>query len=169
MRLTLIAPALAAAALLAGAAQAAPAAGLHAANLNGVDIAIPAGLPGQKTLLLLGFRHEDQDALDAWRAGLGLTEEATGAAWLEIPVIPVKSSLIQPMIQGGMRKRFATPALRAHVAPMFADPGPVAAGFGVDPAQPAAVVVDRSGQVLARAAGPYDGAKAAPLLAALAP
>lgn len=89
------------------------------------------------------------------------------ANWLEIPVIPVTSSLIQPMIRSAMRKRFATEALRAHVVILFATPASTAAALGVSADEPAAVVMDRTGRVVEREAGAYDATKAQGLLTAL--
>jgi hypothetical protein len=116
-------------------------------------------------LLILGFQHADQDALEAWRRGLALAD--ADARWLEVAVIPVKSPMIQPMIRNGMRNRFKTAAQRAHFAPMFADATPVAARFDLSGRAPGVVVLDGDGRVLARAEGPYERAKAESLLAAL--
>jgi hypothetical protein len=143
--------------------HAGPATALHATRLDGAEVAIP-GRPG-RTLLILGFQHADQDALEAWRRGLGLAD--ADARWLEIAVIPVKSPMIQPMIRNGMRNHFKTDAQRAHFAPMFADAAPVAARFDLSGLAPGVVVLDGDGRVLAHADGPYDRAKAEGLLAAL--
>lgn len=161
MRLLICAAALA----FAAAAGAAPV--LKGADLNGRPVAVPDAAGPERTLLLLAFRHEDQDALEAWRNGLHLAN--TDPDWLEAPLIPVKSPMIQPMILGGMKKRFADPGLRGHMAPLFQDPAPVATAFGLSGQGPAVVVVDRAGKVLARAEGAYDATRAKTLMAALRP
>jgi hypothetical protein len=148
----------------AGQALAAPLS-LEVRDLNGRALTVPGGLPAQRTLLLVGFRHADHAALDGWRQGLRLSP--TDAAWLETPVIRVRSGLIRRMILDGMRSGASTPEARAHLAPAFADPGTVAAELGVDPGRAAVVVVDRSGRVLARASGAYDPAQARALAAAM--
>ncbi len=156
-----------AAALLLGPVQAAAEApvSLHVTDLNGTAIDIPAGAPQERTLLLLGFRHDDRSALEAWRRGLGLGAQDTD--WFEVPVIGVGSPMIRSMIVHGMQSGVSGPVERARFAPAFADAATVARALGVDPHQPAAVVVDRSGRVLARASGAFDPAKGQVLTRAL--
>ncbi|WP_296596053.1 hypothetical protein [Phenylobacterium sp.] len=136
-------------------------------DLNGVTTQVPAGLPQARALLLLGFRHDDRASLDAWRRGLGLRAEDRD--WFETPVIGVSAPMIRGMIVHGMQGDVKDPAERAHLAPAFTNPAAVAAQLGVDPAAPAAVVVDREGRVLARASGPFDPRKADTLVRALRP
>ncbi len=158
---------LAAALLLAPFASAAETAvSLRVTTLNGAAMEIPGGLPEPRALLLLGFRHDDRTALEAWRQGLGLRAEDKD--WFEVPVIGVGNPMIRSMIVRGMQGGVSSVADRAHFAPAFADAGSVAKQFGVDPDRPAAVVVDRTGRVLARASGPFDPAKAQVLTSALA-
>jgi hypothetical protein len=99
---------------------ASPLLSLRATDLDGGGFALPGALTSERTLLLIGFRHDDQSALDGWRDGLKLLE--ADQDWLEVPVIPVTSPLVQPMIRSGMRRRFATAAQRTHVAILFAAP-----------------------------------------------
>jgi hypothetical protein len=159
---------LAAALLLAPLPAAAQAAfDLHVTDLNGAALEIPAGLPQTRAVLLLGFRHADHAALEAWRRGLGLRAQDTD--WFEVPVIGVGSPMIRSMIVHGMQRGVSSFAERARFAPAFADAAAVALQLGVDPNQPAAVVVDRSGHVLARASGAFDPGKARMLIGALRP
>ena len=155
----------AASAIAADAAQ--PQLSFQTADLNGAKVDIPKDLSANRTLILLGFRHDDSAILDGWLGGLGFSETSPG--WLETPVIGVGSGFVQSMIQNGMRKRYKTDAARAHIAPLFGDAAGLAAQAGVDPAQAAVVVVDRSGRVLASAAGAYDLDKARAIRAALTP
>lgn len=138
---------------------------LQVKDLNGRSLSIPGGLPADRTLLLVGFRHADRTALDGWRKGLGLL--ASDPAWLETPIIGVGNGMIQAMILEGMRRGADTPQARAHLAPAFAPAKEVAVALGLDPSRPAAVVVDRAGRVLARASGDFDPAQARVLLGAL--
>ena len=138
---------------------------LHVTDLNGAAMEIPTGLPQRRTLLLIGFRHVDHSALEIWRRGLDLRAEDTD--WFEIPVIGVRNPMIRSMIVLGMQRGVASFAERARLAPAFADTAAVAAQLGVDPNQPAAVVLDRSGRILARASGAFDPAQAQALKSAL--
>jgi hypothetical protein len=165
--------------LLAASVAMALSAGVHASqaaaapvhfqvtDLNGATTEIPAGLPQARALLLIGFRHNDHAALDAWRAGLGLSSRETD--WFEIPVIGVGNPMVRAMIQGGMRNGVTAPADRSRFAPAFADATAIAQQLGVDRSEPAAVVIDRNGHVLARASGAFDPARAAALMQVLRP
>jgi hypothetical protein len=148
-------------------AAASPAIHFQVTDLNGAVTEIPAGLPQPRALLLLGFRHSDQAALDAWRQGMGLRAE--DADWFEVPVIGVGSPMIRSMIVHGMQRRAAGKAERARLAPAFAAAATIAGQLGVDSGAPAVVVVDRAGNVLARSSGSFDQAKATALSAALRP
>jgi hypothetical protein len=136
-------------------------------DLNGAATEIPSGLPQARALLLLGFRHDDHAALDAWREGLGLSSRDSD--WFEVPVIGVGNSMIRAVIVRGMRSGVIGAADRARFAPAFGDAAAIAEQLGVDPSAPAAVVVDRTGHVLAYASGAFDPTKAAALIHVLRP
>lgn len=136
-------------------------------DLNGVTTEIPAGLPQARSLLLLGFRHDDHAALDAWRDGLGLSSHEVD--WFETPVIGVGNGMIRGMITRGMRGQVTGAADRARFAPAFADAAAIAQQLGVESGRPAAVVIDRNGRVLAHVSGAFDPAAAAILMHALRP
>ena len=84
-------------------------------------------------------------------------------------MIGVCNPMIRAVIVRGMRSRVTGAADRARFAPAFADAAAIARQLGVDPSEPAAVVVDRTGRVLASASGAFDPAKAAALMHALRP
>ena len=149
---------------LGAGAWAAPEAKLQATTLNGSKVELSGENRGRR-LLMFGFRHQDQGVLEDWRNGLGLM--GPDPRWLEIPVIPVDFPLAQDFIRKSMRDRFKGRALEAHLAPLFADPAMVSKRYGLSPSQPALVVLDQHGHVLARASGRYEPGKAELLLAAL--
>ena len=154
----------AALALVGGAADGHTISPVVVTDLDGHDIAVPANLPGGRTLIILGFHHADQAIVAAWKTGLGLA--AGTPNWLEIPVIGVSSTMIRGMIRSGMRGTYHAAAERAHVAPAFGDAAALARGFGVTPDRVAVIVVDHDGRVIAEAAGAYSANAATPLLAA---
>jgi hypothetical protein len=130
-------------------------------DLNGKLVSIPAGLTASRSIILVGFRHDDRKQMDAWRQGLGLTDG--GGSWFEMPIIGVQSGAIQTMIRRGMSDRLTVPA-KSHLAPVFGDARALATTLGVDQAVVTVLVVDRSGRELARATGPFAPGKAADLL-----
>lgn len=160
MRLLPLSAAVALLLLGSAAAGAAPAINLAATDLNGRAVKAP-GATG-RTLVLLGFRHGDQDVLDGWRTGLGLKDD--DPSWIEIAYIGAPS-IARGMIETSLRKRFDSPAARAHMASVFGSPDaalkPLAAGES-----PVVLVLDSAGAVLAEAHGGYSPANAKAVSAA---
>ncbi len=154
-------------ALVAPAAAASAPVHFQVTDLNGAATEIPAGLPQARALLLIGFRHDDHAALEAWRAGLGLSSRDTD--WFEVPVIAVGNAVIRAMILRGMRSGVAGTADRARLAPTFGAAALIAEQLGIAASEPAAVVIDRNGRVLAHAGGAFDPVKAAALMQVLRP
>jgi hypothetical protein len=132
---------------------------VHTTDLNGRDISVPTGLSAERTLLLLAFRHSDQEIIQGWKSGLGLS--ATQDGWLEIPVVGVSNSIVRGMIRSGMRSKHPDPRDAAHVAPLFGDADGFAKAFGVSSATVTVLVIDRKGHVLASASGRFGSANAA--------
>ena len=137
---------------------------IRTTDLNGAAVTIPTGLQAPRTLILIGFHHGDQEQLDAWRAGLRLTDSDS---WIELPVISGVPAMVHPMIRNGLRRRLPTAAARAHVAPAFINGDTVAHTFGVPTDEVSALVIDSSGTVIARHSGPYDGVGGERMLRAL--
>jgi len=139
---------------------------INTTDLNGGAVDFPGPPGSRRIVVLLGFSHDHQAALDAWKQGLGLTDSQGG--WLEMPVIGVGAAPIKAMILGGMRRRFSTVEARAHMAPAFTNAADLARRLRLDPHQPAALVVGPTGQVFAAVSGGYAPAKAASVTRALA-
>ncbi len=135
-------------------ATAAPAVKLAATDLNGHAVNAPGA--AEHTLVLLGFRHGDQDVLDGWRTGLGLKDD--DLSWIEVAYIGAPS-MARGMIEASLRKRFAGPAARAHMAPVFGAPDAALKSLAAGPG-PVLLVLDRSGAILAEARGAYSPANA---------
>lgn len=142
--------------LLSVPAQAAPPphVAVSATNLNGQAVNAP-GL-GPHTLLLLGFRHGDQDLLDGWRTGLGLKDD--DPSWLEVAYIGAPA-MARGMIESSLRKRFASSGARSHMAPVFGAPDAALKPLAAEPG-PVVLVLDRSGAILAQARGAYSDVNA---------
>jgi len=135
-------------------------------DLNGNSVEIPGKLGSRRIVVLLGFSHDHQGALDGWKQGLGLSDSQGG--WLEMPVIGVGAAPIKAMILGGMRRRFDTTEARAHMAPVFTNAADLARRLRLDPREPAALVVGPTGEVFAAVSGAYAPAKATSITRALA-
>jgi hypothetical protein len=124
---------------------------LRATDLNGAVHALPADWSDHGGVLILGFSHDARAEMDQWVEALGL--RVADANWLETPVIGDVNRMVRPMIRTGMRAHYATPLRRAHVAPVFED-APHFTDLAGPHAHPIVVLVlNRSGDVVARAEG----------------
>ena len=132
----------------------------RAADLNGKSIQLPDGLPGDRTLVLIGFQREQQDDIDSWIEGLGLKESRM--AWLEMPVIEDPGAAGQFFIDTGMRAGLPGEDVRAHVVTIYTNKDQFKSAMGIPSEDVQAAVVDRSGHILFRTQGrfnPDDGAR----------
>lgn len=130
---------------------------ITAADLDGRPVSLPADLPADRSILLLGFAEEHQTGIDRWVAGLKL---AARRGWLELPVIDNPGAIGRWFIQEGMRRGLPDPAVRARVISVYTDKAEFLGRIGVqDDKSVAVLVVDRSGRVLAMERGDFDPAK----------
>jgi hypothetical protein len=154
--------------MLAGAASAAvprfPT--LSARNLNDETVRLPGDLPGSRTLLLIAFKQEQQFDIDTWIEGLAL--RTSTIPWLELPVVPNFGAVFRWYLDNAMRSGIRETAARERVVTIYTD----TAAFRSTLAIPSddrihALVVTRTGRILARAEGRYRASSGAPILAAL--
>ncbi|MHB1249356.1 MAG: hypothetical protein ACYCZL_08180 [Polaromonas sp.] len=124
-------------------------------------IAMPQGLPSDRTLALITFQRGHRAQAESWIQGLNLRNDAS-IAWLRIPVLddpgtPAgRSALERKLLQ-----HYPGDAERAKLVPLFTDRASFVRSAGLlGPSQAYAVVVNRQGDVLARVMGPYDPDKA---------
>ncbi len=140
---------------------------VEAESLSETPMTVPAQLPAERTLVLIAFEREQQTVLNTWVAGLNLTDNKL--PWIETPVIGKGYGLIRGFINGGMRRGIQDTALRDRTVTLYTDPVALRKDMGLtgDGKTVWVTVVDRAGQVLARAEGNYSADKAKPLLEAL--
>jgi hypothetical protein len=126
-------------------------------DLNGTPWVAPAGLPGDKTLVLVGFEESQQEALDTWTQGLGLNASSNTIPWVEMPLIENPSMLMRWFINTGMRSGIKDPRIRSRVWTAYTDRKAFMTSCGmISDDAVFAMVVDRSGQVLAIERGSYS-------------
>lgn len=150
--------------LLATGAVAQPPAALTLHDLDGATHSVPAEWGAGTGVIVFGFAHDARDKMDRWVDAIA---PLTSDRWFEAPVIGAVNTLIRPAIRGGMRARYADPARRRHVTPVFeaADAARRLAAPG--DAAVVAVAIGADGQVLARADGEVTPDKLARLASAL--
>lgn len=132
--------------LAAGTASAQQPLHLRLQTLDGA--VVQTGEASGPRLLLLGVQHGDADRLDACRARLGLGLD--DPSWIQAMFIQAPG-FVQGRISQGLRKRYAEPRARAHVAAVFAAPDPALAAAGVKTAAAGAVWLDPEGRVIRQA------------------
>lgn len=137
-------------------------------DLNGKPWTFPEGLPGERTLVLIGFDELQQQTIDSWSQGLGLDRATNGIDWVEMPLIDNPGMFMRWFIDTGMRGGIKDKDLRSHVWTAYTDKKAFMTSCGMTSDKEIYVlVVDRSGKILATASGEYSKEAAAKLIRAL--
>ncbi len=131
---------------------------------------VPGGLPAERTLALIAFRSAQKEHIEGWVTGLNLRQDSS-IAWLRMPVLnDPGSDAGRSAIENKLLVRYPAGDERARLIPVFTNRDDFvrsAALNGTD--QVYAVVVNRRGEVLARAEGVFDAVKAQNLRETLQP
>jgi hypothetical protein len=143
---------------------------LAAHDLDGREVALPAGLPGEWTVVIIAFRREQQELVDSWVPWL---EQRAGAdprlGFAELPAIALRWQPARPVIDGGMAAAIRDQKTRRRTLTVYTDIRRVTVPLCIsDRSTIWLFLVDRAGQVRWRGSGGRDEATAAALTAALA-
>jgi hypothetical protein len=132
-----------------------------AQTLNQQAMAVPAGLPAERTLALITFRGSQRAHIDGWVQGLNLQADPS-IAWLRMPVLnDPGSTAARNAIETKLLRSYPDDAERGRLMPVFTDRAHFVRSAGLRGTdQVYAVVVNRQGDVLARAEGAFDADKA---------
>lgn len=130
-------------------------------NLMRQPVAIPSGLPSDRTLALITFNRAHREQAESWIEGLNLKNDSS-IVWLRIPVFhDPGTSTGRNEAESRLLQRYPVDAERANMVPIFTDRDSFVRSAGLNGIEQAyAVVVNRQGDVLARVEGKYDAAKA---------
>ena len=137
-----------------------------AKRLDHQPVPLPSGLPSERTLVLVAFSRHHQADLASWMAGLGLRQGGE-LPWVRLPVIADPGhEQGRAAVEDRLKSRYPSADERARVLPVFTDPAAFVRTVGLGGTERASVlVVNRQGEVLARASGAFDPEKAAALRA----
>ncbi len=137
-------------------------------DLNHKPLDLPHGLQAERTLALIGFERGHAGALDSWVKGLNLHQD-TDIAWVRMPVLNDPGNAEGRLaIERTLQSRYPHPAERARLVPVFTDRDAFIRSAGLANAgQAYAVVLSRSGEVLARAEGWFNAERGQALLETL--
>ena len=137
---------------------------VHAPAASGrseaLPLALPRGLPAERTLALVAFQRHQRSEVQSWIDGLRLHEGRI--AWIKMPVLDDPGNERERRrIEDRILARHPDPAARARLMPLFTDRAAFIRAARLSGADHASVLVlDRDGRVLARAEGEFDEAKA---------
>jgi hypothetical protein len=143
---------------------------LAARDLDGREVALPAALPGERNVVLIAFRRDQQKLVDSWVPWLEQRAATdAGLGFVELPVIGLQWGPARPAIDGGMAAAIRDEATRRRTLTVYTDVRRVTALLGIEDRSTIWLfLVNRAGQVRWRGSGGLDPATAASLDTALA-
>ena len=143
---------------------------LAARDLDGREVTLPAGLPGERNVVLIAFRRDQQKLVDSWVPWLE-QRAATDPRlrFVELPAIGPQWEPARPLIDGGMAAAIRDQAARRRTLTVYTDVRRVTVPLGIDDRSTIWLfLVDRAGRVAWRGSGGRDEGPAAALDTALA-
>ena len=132
-----------------------------ARTLDRQTITVPDGLPAERTLALIAFRSTQRAHIDGWVEGLNLRDDPS-IAWMRMPVLDDPgNAAARSVIEAKLLRKYPADAERARLVPVFTNRDHFVRSAGLNGTdQVYAVVINRRGEVLARAEGAFDAGKA---------
>ena len=141
---------------------------LSASSLEGKTMRLPEDFAGDRNLLLIAFQREQQQNVDTWLHEMKRFELSPGFQYYELPTIDRLNPLYRWFINRGMRRGIPDRNARSRTITLYLDKLSFRKALGLpDERRIYAVLVDRSGQVVWRAEGDFDEARAASLQKAI--
>lgn len=124
-------------------------------------LALPDGLPADRTLALVSFHRNQRADVESWISGLQLGRD-TSIPWLRMPVLnDPGDDAGRSAIASRIRSHYGDDMSTAAVVPVFTDRSAfvrAARLSGVE--RPSVLVLNRRGEVVARVEGKFDAGKA---------
>lgn len=125
------------------------------------SIALPRQLPSHRTLALVVFKNSQQGEAQGWIDGLKLNQDSA-ISWVRMPVFSDRNDEAQRRTKEALLlARFPSEDERSRMMAVVTDKDAFVRAAGLASADHVSLLVlDRDGNVLAKAQGPYDEAKA---------
>ena len=124
-------------------------------------VSLPQGLPSERTIALLSFKRGQGAMLDDWVRTLEL-DIRPQTDWVRLAIVDDPAARDRKTVENRLMTRYPAEADRARVVPVFTNRAAFLTALGLDsPHEPAVVVVNREGDVLARVSGLADADKRA--------
>jgi hypothetical protein len=139
-------------------------------NLEGAEIPLPAGFEGERNLVAVAFRQEQQAIVDTWIAAVAPLEAANpDLRFYEVPTIYEGSALFRLWVNNGMRSGIPDPAARARTITLYVDREAFTRSLAIPDLETVhLLLLDRSGRILWRTTGSAGDEAIARLKAELA-
>jgi hypothetical protein len=130
---------------------------LQARNLEGVEVALPAGFAGERNLVVIAFRRDHQRLVDSWVPWFEQQAAADpGLRFYEIPTIGRVWAPVRNFIDGGMASAIREPVILQRTLTVYGDVNRVTRPLGIENRSTVAVLlVDASGNVCWRGSGEF--------------
>ncbi len=134
---------------------------LKSESLEKQAVQLPQDFQGERNLLLIAFQREQQKDTDTWLAQMKRYEDIDKEfRYYEIPTIEKMNPFMRWFINTGMRHGIPDKKARERTITLYIEKEPFENSLRItDEKKIYAIVVDRSGNVLWRATGPYDEIK----------
>jgi hypothetical protein len=130
-------------------------------SLDAVSMNLPADLPADPTIVMIGYEFAHQAKLDEWVAKMNLKEDRK--EWIQIHLISRGYSWISGFINARKRPYFPDSYSRARVVPIYSHIETFNQSLGLPLATnvPYILVINRGGEVLHFEQGDFSTDKAA--------
>ena len=140
-------------------------------SLTGRTFQLPGDFEGERNVVLVAFKRHQQEDVDTWTPHLRpLVARDSRLRVYELPTLGRGYRLMRGMIDGGMRRGIPDSAVRAATITLYINKRPFRDTLGIaDENRIHVLLVDRSGRILWRAAGPYTADAEAELEKVVAP
>ena len=105
---------------------------LAARDLSGREVALPAGLPGERNVVLIAFRRDQQQLVDSWVPRLEQRAAADpGLRFVELPALGLRWQPARSAIDGGMAAAIRDQAVRRRTLTVYTDLRRVTVPLGI--------------------------------------
>jgi hypothetical protein len=140
--------------------QHAPFPRLEAHDLTGAKRWLPDAFEGERNLVFVAFRREQQAVIDSWTTWLEIAARVDIMSY-EVPVLARRWAPLRPMIDGGMAAAIRDLGARRRTLTVYGDVRRVTDPLGItDRSSVWIFLVARGGAILEVVTGGYDEASA---------
>ena len=130
-------------------------------SLAGREYVLPRDFAGERNVVVVAFKREQQREVASWTPALVELEKRTPAVRVYgVPTLPSGARFMRGIIDRGMRRGTPDEAERERTITLYVDTDAFRRALAIpDDRQVQVLLLDRAGTVLWRTAGRYDAAR----------